>query len=70
MYESLSSQFFTTTNGIQLGPDNFDESMFFMTFLIIPPAKLIIKFVKNVCNSFNMAMRKTKKWFLQTISAN
>ena len=28
-------QFFRTTTGIQSGPDAFDESRFFMTFLII-----------------------------------
>ena len=35
MYESLGSQFFRTTIGIKSGPDNFDESMFVMTFLTI-----------------------------------
>ena len=33
MYESLASQFFTTTTGIQSGLDAFDESRFVMTFL-------------------------------------
>ena len=33
MYESLGSQFFTTTTGIQSGLDAFDESRFVMTFL-------------------------------------
>ena len=35
MYESLGSQFFRTTTGIQSGPDAFDESRFVMTFLTI-----------------------------------
>ena len=35
MYESSGSQFFTTTTGIQSGPDAFDESRFFMIFLTI-----------------------------------
>ena len=35
MYESLGSQFFRTTTGIQSGPDTFDESRFVMTFLTI-----------------------------------
>ena len=35
MYESLGSQFFRTTTGIQSGPDAFDESRFIMTFLTI-----------------------------------
>ena len=35
MYESSGSQFFRTTTGIQPGPDAFDESRFFMTFLTI-----------------------------------
>ena len=35
MYESLSSQFFRTTAGIQSGPDAFDESRFIMAFLTI-----------------------------------
>ena len=32
MYESLGSQFFSTTTGIQSGPDAYDESRFIMTF--------------------------------------
>ena len=35
MYESLGSQFFRTTTGIQSGLDAFDESRFVMTFLTI-----------------------------------
>ena len=35
MYESSGSQFFTTTTGMQLGPDTFDESRLLMTFLTI-----------------------------------
>ena len=35
MYESLSSQFFRTTTGIQSRPDAFDESSFVMTFFTI-----------------------------------
>ena len=35
MCESLGSQFFRTTAGIQSGPDAFDESRFVMTFLTI-----------------------------------
>ena len=35
MFESLGSQFFRTTTGIQSGPDAFDESRFTMTFLTI-----------------------------------
>ena len=35
MYESLDSQFFITTTGIQSGPHTFDESKFIMTFLSI-----------------------------------
>ena len=35
MYESLDSQFFRTTTGIQSGPRTFDESKFIMTFLSI-----------------------------------
>ena len=35
MYESLDSQFFRTTTGIQSGPHTFDESKFIMTFLSI-----------------------------------
>ena len=35
MYESLGSQFFRTTTGIQSGPEAFDESRFVMTFLTI-----------------------------------
>ena len=35
MYESLDSQFFRTTTGIQSGPHTFDESNFIMTFLSI-----------------------------------
>ena len=35
MYESLGSQFFRTTTGIQSGPDAFDESRFVMTSLTI-----------------------------------
>ena len=35
MYESLGSQFFRTTTGIQSRPDAFDESRFVMTFLTI-----------------------------------
>ena len=35
MYESLGSQFFRTTTGIQSGPEAFDESSFVMTFLTI-----------------------------------
>ena len=35
VYESSGSQFFTTTNGIQLGLDTFDESRFLITFLTI-----------------------------------
>ena len=35
MYESSCSQFFRTTTGIPSGPDAFDESRFFMTFLTI-----------------------------------
>ena len=34
MYESLGSQFFRSTTGIQSGLDAFDESRFAMTFLI------------------------------------
>ena len=33
MHESLGSQFFTTTTGIQSGPDAFDKSRFVMTSL-------------------------------------
>ena len=32
MYESLSSQFFRTTAGIESGPDIFEESRFVMFF--------------------------------------
>ena len=35
MYESLDSQVFRTTTGIQSGPDVFDETRFVMTFLTI-----------------------------------
>ena len=35
MYERSASQFFGTTNGLQSGPDAFDESRFVMTFLTI-----------------------------------
>ena len=35
MSESLSSQFFRTTTGIQSGPDAFNESKFGMTLLAI-----------------------------------
>ena len=35
MYESLGSQVFRTTTGIQSGPDVFDETRFTMTFLTI-----------------------------------
>ena len=35
MYESSGSQLVRSTNGIQSGPEAFDESRFFMTFLII-----------------------------------
>ena len=35
MYESSDSQFFRTTNGIQSGPDAFDELRFVMVFLTI-----------------------------------
>ena len=35
MYESSGAQFFTTTTGIQSGPDALDESRFVMTFLTI-----------------------------------
>ena len=35
MFESLGSQFFRTTTGIQSGPDAFDESRFVMTILTI-----------------------------------
>ena len=35
MYESLDSQFFRTTTGIQSEPDTFDDSRFVMTFLTI-----------------------------------
>ena len=35
MYERSGSQFFRTTTGIQSRLDTFDESRFFMTFLII-----------------------------------
>ena len=35
MYESSGSQFFTTTTGIQSGPDAFDKSRFIMIFLTI-----------------------------------
>ena len=35
MYESLSSQFFRTTSGLQPGPAAFDESRFVLTFLTI-----------------------------------
>ena len=35
MYESLGSQFFRTTTGIQSGPDTSDESRFVMNFLTI-----------------------------------
>ena len=35
IYESLDSQFFRTTTGIQLGPDASDESRFVVTFLTI-----------------------------------
>ena len=35
MYESSSSQFFTTNTRIQSEPDTFDESLFVMTFLTI-----------------------------------
>ena len=33
VYEFSGSQFFTTTNRIQSGPDAFDESRFVITFL-------------------------------------
>ena len=33
MYDSLGSHFFRTTNGIQPGPDAFDESRLVMTFV-------------------------------------
>ena len=32
MYESLSSQFFRTTTGIQSGAGTFDESRFVMSY--------------------------------------
>ena len=35
MYESSGSQLFTTTTGIQSGPDAFDESRVVMIFLTI-----------------------------------
>ena len=35
IYESLGSQFFRTTTGIQSGPDTFDESRFVMIFFTI-----------------------------------
>ena len=35
MFENSGSQFFTTTTGIQSGPDAFDESRLIMTFLTI-----------------------------------
>ena len=35
MHESSGSQCFRSTTGIQSGPDVFDESRFFMTFLTI-----------------------------------
>ena len=42
MYESSGSQFFTTTTGIQSGPDAFDESRFVVTFLTILGAMEIL----------------------------
>ena len=35
MYESLGSQFFRTTTGIESGLEAFDESRFYMTFVTI-----------------------------------
>ena len=35
MYEGSDSQFLRTTNGIQSGPDTFDEPRFIMNFLIM-----------------------------------
>ena len=33
MYESSGARFFRTTTEVQSGPDTFDKSRFFMTFL-------------------------------------
>ena len=44
MYESSGSQFFRTTNGIQSGPDAFDESRFVFTF------STILRVMEILCN--------------------
>ena len=57
MYESLGSQFFTTTTGIQSGPDAFDEPLmrFVTTFLTI------LRVTKILC-SFRLVLEgKTGK---------
>ena len=55
MYESLGSQFFRTTTGIQSGPDAFDESRFVMT-------SLTILGVMEILCSFTLVLeRKTGK---------
>ena len=55
MKESLGSQFFRTTNGIQSGPDTFDKSRFIMTFLTI------LRVTEILC-SFNLVLEtKTGK---------
>ena len=55
MYESSGSQFFTTTTGIQSGPDAFYESRFVMNFLII------LGFTEILC-SFRLVLQwKTVK---------
>ena len=48
MHESSHSQFFTTTTGIQSGPDAFDESRFFMTFLTILGVMEILCSFRNI----------------------
>ena len=55
MYDSSGSQFLRTTNGIQPGPDAFDESRFIMTILTILR-------VTEILGSFRLVLeRKTGK---------
>ena len=53
MYESLGSQFFRTTAGIQSGRDAFDESRFIMTFLTT------LRVMKISC-SFRLVLEEKK----------
>ena len=71
MYERSASQFFRSTNGIQWGPDAFDESRFVMQLWILCSFRLVLggKAGKRVSQSSRLSIIYCNYQFLYTRSS-